>query len=92
MKRETYNSIIDKLANPDTTAEGLELLNAQLLADENEFNILDESNKALRMKNNELILSTVQPVKVNEQPKEKTPDEVFDELFTSHFHNNEKEV
>lgn len=85
MKRENYNTIINKLADPDTTAEGIELLNAQLLADENEFTVLDESNKALRMKNNELILSKVNKVEATNQPVEETPDEVFDRLFTSHF-------
>lgn len=98
MKREDYNSILDMLVDPDQTADGIKQLNDQLLKDESEYVSLIEQNNSLRKKNNELTLSSVQKVDVQEKPAEPQPGDIYNELIVKHFHvyngndNESKEV
>lgn len=89
MKKADYDGIIALLGNPDTVADGLVQLSEKLTTDENEFNSLNASVNTLRDTNAKLALKVTSPAVNVETPKEKTPDETFDELFTSHFRLNE---
>lgn len=77
MKVTDYTAIIDKLSNPDTAAEGLVDLDAQLKKDEEDYNKIFESNNTLRDTNSKLALRiTGAPTgqqSQNQEPESETP-------------------
>lgn len=89
MRKADYSDIITLLGNPDTVAEGLVKLSDKLTVDEAEFGRLTESNNSLRDTNAKLALRITEPVKVTEPEKEKTDEEIFNDLFTSQFNKED---
>lgn len=77
MKVTDYAGIVEKLSNPDTAAEGLVDLDAQLKKDEEDYNKIFESNNTLRDTNSKLALRiTGAPTgqqEQNQEPQSETP-------------------
>lgn len=91
MKAESYNSIIEKISNPDTLAEGLVDLKTALGADEADYKKLEESNATLRDTNARLALRITEPVTQKEpETKEPTKEEVWAQ-YKETLINNMKE-
>lgn len=71
MKKSEYDTIIAKITNPDTQAEGLLELNDKLTADENEFAENAKSIADLRDSNQKLFLrATATPDQQDNQEEE----------------------
>lgn len=70
MKMEDYESIITKLSNPDTNAEGLLDLNERLKADVEEYDKDQKSITELRDSNQKLYLRATERVQGSPPPED----------------------
>lgn len=80
MKASNYESVLQKISNPDTLADGLVELNDMLKTDETEFNKLVESNNSLRDTNSKLALRITTPVETKVEPE--VPEETYEDFLT----------
>lgn len=84
MKKDNYTSIIEKLSNPDTFADGLIDLNSQLDNDCNEYEKLVTSNNSLRDTNSKLALRVTETVKLDNNTDnnvEETPEKIYGDFI-----------
>lgn len=99
MKLEEYKALVTKMVtDPDTAqATATELLNAITEDDgiragyESQISDLNDRIAKLNETNSKLFLNVTGQAKQEEEEQEKTPKELFNELFDERFYSKEKE-